>query len=244
MREYLDSTREEEAIFKDVFRPGRRSNTGTSSRKRPLSARHSSFSSDTISDATAETLGKLGSDMDDVIYHLGQLERQLTTLDDKVDYQGRQLRKQLKADQSSKLAAVSRAVTTTLSCKICHLLTRPPATITVCCQQWLGCNACAQNCPDRCPLCNEERPRRVVIRGLDGLKSLKRVVRDSIGSEHVHSRPDDSRSDSDSSLRPLATILGRRPCHAVTGGTAAAATTQTAATQAAADSPGSPVTLF
>ena len=242
MRDYLDSTREEEALFKDVFRPGRRSNTGTSSRKRPLSARH-----DTISDATAETLGKLGSDMDDVINHLGQLERQLTTLDDKVDYQGRQLRKQLKADQSSKLAAVSRAVTTTLSCKICHLLTRPPATITVCCQQWLGCNACAQNCPDRCPLCNEERPRRVVIRGLGGLKSIKRVVRDSIGSEHVHSGPDDSSSDSDSSLRPLATILGRRPCHAVTGGTAAVATTQTAATQAAtltADSPGSPVTLF
>ena len=155
MREYLDSTREE-AIFKDVFRPGRRSNTGPSSRKRPLSAWHSSFSADTISDATAETLIKLGSDMDDVIYHLGQLERQLTTLDDKVDYQGRQLRKQLKADQSSKLAAVSRAVTTTLSCKICHLLTRPPVTITVCCQQWLGCNACAQNCPDRCPLCHEE----------------------------------------------------------------------------------------
>ena len=95
MRDYLDSTREEEALFKDVFRPGRRSNTGTSSRKRPLSARH-----DTISDATAETLGKLGSDMDDVINHLGQLERQLTTLDDKVDYQGRQLRKQLKAAES------------------------------------------------------------------------------------------------------------------------------------------------
>ena len=93
-----------------------------------------------------------------------------------------------------------RAVTATFRRNVCHLLERPPLTVTSCCQQWLEYNACAVNCPaNRCPLCNAlwyDRPR-IVIRGLDNLTTIAQAVRQDLGTQHTHSPHSSLSDDSD-----------------------------------------------
>ena len=144
-------------------------------------------------------------------------------------YRGEQERR---SNANSK--STSRAVTATFRC---HLLARPPPTVTSCCQQWLGCNACAVSCPaNRCPLCNaqwDDSPR-IVIRGLDNLTTIAQAVRRDLGTQHTHSFGSD-----DSDFRPHQRTFRRplRPRSTLTTGSqsqVAAATTATTTGRATA----------
>ena len=80
--------------------------------------------------------------------------------------------------------------------KICHLFSRSPITVSICCRQRLGCERCTSQC-GRCPLCNatgSDDKRPLSLRGFHDMKELRNVIRNELGSDVAH---DDSLSDTE-----------------------------------------------
>ena len=99
----------------------------------------------------------------------------------------------------SKRRTKSKAATTAarmMRCKICHLLSRSPITVSICYRQWLGCERCTSQC-SRCPLCNatwSDDKRPLSLHGFDDMKENKKEVLNELGSDVAH---DDSSSDTE-----------------------------------------------
>ena len=164
------------------------------------------------------------TDMDDVMQELNGLQMIMTRVEEGVDRLDR------KMDQHSvhspsiarhprlRSKVLATAVSKVLRCSICHLITRPPVTVTTCCRQWLGCQRCATKCSSRrCPLCNRawgENCQPLSLRGLGELTRVAKELGNILGRQHFHSSPGNTSSSED--LPTLATV-GQRHTSSTTG---------------------------
>ena len=186
-----------------------------SSRKRPASTppveveRPRKTTSMGISNLTATSNAgwlKLEGKIDDVQTQLSgvetnldRLHNRLENVEDKMDRLiDAQERPRRRCQRSRRLAETTAKI---LQCQICHLFTRPPANITTCCRQWLGCQRCVERWQvtsgRRCPLCNttwDDGPLCVTLHSLDELTELGKQVSDLVGSSLVHSDGDGAES--------------------------------------------------
>ena len=209
MKVYLDAMRETPVSRK------RRASTSASE----LQARSS-----TSSPAT-KVWHKLDGDIHDIQTQLDAIESnverlhdRLENVDDKLDesISLAQSRFDSRRSRSTKLATMTMKL---LGCRICHLFPRTPVSITTCCRQWLGCEACfTKLSASRCPLCNAgwtAEKSCVTVRGLEGLRPMAQELRKHLGSNVVH---DENSSSSESDLPPFA-----RPPSSARSATATAA---------------------
>ena len=209
MKVYLDAMRETPVSRK------RRASTSASE----LQARSS-----TSSPAT-KVWHKLDGDIHDIQTQLDAIESNVERLHDRLENVDDKLDESISLAQSrldSRRSRSTKMATMTiklLGCRIRHLFPRTPVSITTCCRQWLGCEACfTKLSASRCPLCNAgwtAEKSCVTVRGLEGPRPMAQDLRKHFGSNVVH---DENSSSSESDLPPFA-----RPPFSARSATATAA---------------------
>ncbi|XP_062521973.1 uncharacterized protein LOC134196770 [Corticium candelabrum] len=158
-----------------------------------------------------DILFKIDGEVEDALTHLGRQEssfervhERLENIEDKMEQVTRH-RLPSKRRTKSKAATIAARM---MRCKICHLLSRSPIAVCICCRQWLGCERCTSQC-GRCPFCNatwSDDKRPLSLRGFDDMRELKKEMRNELGSDVAH---DDSSSDTELPIMlPSATTQG------------------------------------
>ena len=103
------------------------------------------------------------TDLDDIMKELSIMQLTMARVEERVerlDKKTKQHPMSSGTEQSRGHPRLGRGVLATaivklLKCSICHLMTRLPVTVTICCRQWLGSHRCMLQCTARrCPLCN------------------------------------------------------------------------------------------
>ena len=153
----------------------------------------------------------IDGEVEDALTHLGRLEssfkivhERLENIEDKMEQVTRD-RLPSKRRTKSKAATIAARM---MRCKICHLLSRSPIAVSICCRQWLGCERCTSQC-GRCPLCKatwSDDKRPLYLSTFDDMKELKKGIQNRLGSDVAH---DDSSSDTELPIvLPSATTQG------------------------------------
>ena len=203
---YLDSIRETAPIKRKRASSATASSTAIGyGLLQPLS------SSTRASSPDMDIFFKIDGEVEDALAHLGRLEssfervhERLENIEDKMEQVTRH-RLPSKRRTKSKAATIAARM---MPCKICHLLSRSPIAVSICCRQWLGCERCTSQC-GRCSLCNatwSDEKRPLSLRGFDDMRALKKEMRNELGSDVAH---DDSSSDTELPIvLPSATTQG------------------------------------
>ena len=216
MKDYLDSVREVDAGLDVAY--------SRSNRKRPAVSLPSLATAANIPrraygnlDDSSETLAKVASDVEDALHQLNNIDTSVIELHQKFDRSRR---------RAYSTKPISRMLVAAFTCKICHLFTRPPAIVTTCCHQWMGCMQCASSCStNRCPLCNRspwnDHTGWLVLRGLDELKNIAKAIKGDLGRDTVQSS-----SDTEPDLPSASTVIARGHAAPTAGNTMVQATSQ------------------
>ena len=199
---YLDSIRETAMIKR------KRASSATASSTAIGYGQLQSLSSSTrASSPDMYILFKIDGKVEDSLTHLGRLESSfervhepLENIEDKME---QVTRHRLPSKRRTKSKAATIAATM-MRCKICHLLSRSPVAVSICCRQWLGCERCTSQC-GRCLLCNATWSDGKLPLSLHGFDDMKEH-RKGNGSDVAHN---DSSSDTELPIvLPSATTQG------------------------------------
>ena len=156
----------------------------------------------TSSHSTRDMGPGMETDLDDIMQELSTMQLTMARVQEGVESLDRKMEQHTMSsgpEQSRRRhprlgrEVLATAIMKLLKCSICHLMTRPPVTVTTCCRQWLGCHRCMLQCTARrCPLCNRtwgDTFKPMCLRGLDDLTKVAKHMRLALGKQHLHSRP-------------------------------------------------------